>query len=88
MLHWIHRAELSKVSSFLISVSVSILPDIYTDTDNKNVSGRIQIQIQMVKKATICPANGQFAGYPCIPNLQLMDVSTILHHMLQHCSAL
>ena len=37
-----------------------------TDTDSKNVSGRIQIQI--VKNATICPDNRYFAGYPCIPS--------------------
>ena len=39
-----------------------------SDTDSKNVPGRIQIQI--VKNATICPDNRYLAGYPCIPTLE------------------
>ena len=35
------------------------------DTDSRNVSCRIQIQI--VKNVTISPDNRYFAEYPCIP---------------------
>ena len=59
-------------------------PDTETNTDSKNVYGRIQIQIQIVKNfssriqiqivktATICPDNRYFDGYPCISRFQFM----------------
>ena len=80
MVYWIHPVRLCIKSKFSWYPYLVVFwwPD--TDTDSRNVSGRIQIQIvktfsnrmqiQIVKNTTICPDNRYFARYPCIPNFK------------------
>ena len=48
------------------------------DTDSRNVSCRIQIQI--VKNVTISPDNRYLAGYPCIPKTNPKIKTPVLGH--------